>query len=166
LIGPVQQKNGIKAHTFHICDHEYLDDDLHEIVKRSFTTEAFGVNLNCSKANKDEARAQEIMEKTARRVGDRFEIDDIILPENKMQCDDWNVLKEEWYKTEIFVNNTARKFKTTSTMVMHASFLLMKPLSKILDAGTFLCSKHQQTQQITSKNEKFKIINRVENMSI
>jgi hypothetical protein len=90
LHGPVQQKNDIKAYTFHICHHEYPDDDLHEIVKRSFTTEAFGVNLNCWKANKDEARAQEIMKKTARRVGDRFEIgllwrsDDITLPESKM----------------------------------------------------------------------------------
>jgi hypothetical protein len=63
LHGPVQQKNDIKAYTFHICHHEYPDDDLHEIVKRSFTTEAFGVNLNCWKANKDEARAQEIMKK-------------------------------------------------------------------------------------------------------
>jgi hypothetical protein len=67
-------KNGIKVYTFHICHHEYLDDDLHEIVKQSFTTKAFGVNLNCSKANKDEVRAQETMKKTARRVGDRFEI--------------------------------------------------------------------------------------------
>lgn len=80
------QKNSF---SFHVCNQETSDKMLHEMVKASFTTDAFGVSVNQTRMNKAETRAVDIMEKTAKRVGDNFEIgllwktDDISLPASK-----------------------------------------------------------------------------------
>ncbi|XP_045462444.1 uncharacterized protein LOC123672388 [Harmonia axyridis] len=78
-----------QVYSFHICSSGMSDDSLHEMVKQSFTTDAFGVVPMKTNVNKAEQRAMEIMKNTIRRVGNRFEIgllwkeDDIHLPESK-----------------------------------------------------------------------------------
>ncbi|KAG5869482.1 hypothetical protein JTB14_028578 [Gonioctena quinquepunctata] len=51
-----------QAYSFHICSSEISDISLHEMVKQSFTTDAFGVVPKKTNINKAEARAIDIME--------------------------------------------------------------------------------------------------------
>ncbi|KAG5868120.1 hypothetical protein JTB14_017263 [Gonioctena quinquepunctata] len=50
-----------QAYSFHICSSEISDISLHEMVKQSFTTDAFGVVPKKTNINKAEARAIDIM---------------------------------------------------------------------------------------------------------
>ncbi|XP_044761992.1 uncharacterized protein LOC123319195 [Coccinella septempunctata] len=97
-------------HSFHICHCETVaDDELHKMVKHSFSTEAFGVQV-AIKSNKEDSRAIDIMQKTAKRIGDRFEIgllwreNDIHLPESKnvaarrLMCVEKQMHKDENFK--------------------------------------------------------------------
>ncbi|XP_044759170.1 uncharacterized protein LOC123316923 [Coccinella septempunctata] len=112
LHGDVDNHHGNKGifHSFHICHCETVaDDELHKMVKHSFSTEAFGVRV-AIKSNKKGSRALEIMQKTAKRIGDRFEIgllwreNDIHLPESKnvavrrLMCVEKQMHKDENFK--------------------------------------------------------------------
>ncbi|KAG5885489.1 hypothetical protein JTB14_017212 [Gonioctena quinquepunctata] len=76
-----------QAYFFHICSSEISDISLHEMVKQSFTTDAFGVVPKKTNINKAEALAIDIIKSSVRRVGERFELgllwkeDNIHLPE-------------------------------------------------------------------------------------
>ncbi|KAG5893899.1 hypothetical protein JTB14_014508 [Gonioctena quinquepunctata] len=50
-----------QAYSFHICSSEISDISLHEMVKQSSTTDAFGVVSKKTNINKAEARAIDIM---------------------------------------------------------------------------------------------------------
>ncbi|XP_044755156.1 uncharacterized protein LOC123314105 [Coccinella septempunctata] len=112
LHGDVDNHHGNKRifHSFHICHCETVaDDELHKMVKHSFSTEAFGVQV-AIKSNKKDSRALDIMQKTAKRIGDRFEIgllwreNDIHLPESKnvavrrLMCVEKQMHKDENFK--------------------------------------------------------------------
>ncbi|CAG7701925.1 unnamed protein product, partial [Allacma fusca] len=71
----------------HSCNH---DEELNRMVKESFSTENFGVRIvEMPMRSMQDKRALEIMERTTKRIGDRFETgllwkaDDIVLPESK-----------------------------------------------------------------------------------
>ena len=75
---------------FTLCHFEKFDDELHQLVKESFSTEAFGVKvLNEKLRSKDDERALAVMTSTTRRVGDHWETgliwkrDDISMPDSK-----------------------------------------------------------------------------------
>ncbi|KAG5887798.1 hypothetical protein JTB14_024013 [Gonioctena quinquepunctata] len=58
-----------QAYSFHICSSEISDISLHEMVKQSFTTDAFGVIPKKTNINKAEARAIDIMKSSSRGPG-------------------------------------------------------------------------------------------------
>ncbi|XP_065181934.1 uncharacterized protein LOC135812491 [Sycon ciliatum] len=65
------------------------DDDLHQLVKESFSTESFGVKVTSNKtSSREEVRAERLLESTTKRVGTRWETgllwrsSDIALPES------------------------------------------------------------------------------------
>jgi hypothetical protein len=60
--------------TCHICECTSLDPHLHDLVKKFFTTESFGVKVveRCLES-KEDVRAREIFESTVKKVGKRYE---------------------------------------------------------------------------------------------
>ena len=92
LHGIIPSQNS-KLNTMKILSHwqgVHEDDELHQLVKRSFTTEEFGVKvLKELPRSNDDIRAQEIMERTTKRIGERWEVgllwrdENIQLPESK-----------------------------------------------------------------------------------
>lgn len=75
--------------SMHVCQHDKNDEELHQLVKYSFSTDSFGVMANASSYGKSERRALEIMKNTTIRVGQRYETgllwsqDGVVLPESK-----------------------------------------------------------------------------------
>jgi hypothetical protein len=62
------------AQESHVSYHlrEETEDDLHQLVKYHFSTEAFGVKPNVEKPrSREDRRAVKIMEDTLQRVGDK-----------------------------------------------------------------------------------------------
>ena len=65
-----------------------IDNEMHDIVKSYFDLDSIGITIN-SNVNSNESRALEIMEKTSRYTGDRWEIgllwrkDDLTIPNSK-----------------------------------------------------------------------------------
>jgi transposase InsO family protein len=71
--GDTRRKGRVQdAFGFHIC--EAKDEELHRMVKQSFSTEDFGVKIvHPSNRSREDLRAEEILKKTTKRIGDRFE---------------------------------------------------------------------------------------------
>ena len=74
----------------HECEHVVEDDELKTMIKNSFSTEFFGVNVpRQSLRSKADDRAFTIMSETTTRIGDRFQTgllwksDGVALPESK-----------------------------------------------------------------------------------
>ncbi|KAG5875654.1 hypothetical protein JTB14_018652 [Gonioctena quinquepunctata] len=97
LHGPCSDKSGCEGiHTLHICNTTQTHYDyLHDLIKQSFSTEAFGVAAIIPRENVQNGRALEVMETTTKRIGNRYEIgrlcksDEIELPdiENYLRLD-------------------------------------------------------------------------------
>jgi len=61
-----------RGYSYHFCENS--DKHLHDLVKKSFSTEAFGVEVQSDHIrSQDDKRSMDILEKTTVRVGDRFE---------------------------------------------------------------------------------------------
>lgn len=91
LLNIVAVNQRLSAHfQFHMTEPTRMDDELHQLVKRFFATEEFGVAAckaeSDSLSSQDERRAQKIIDDTMKTVGDRMEIslfwksDDVELP--------------------------------------------------------------------------------------
>jgi hypothetical protein len=81
------ERNEVSIKSYFIRSEEH--DELHEMVKRYFTIESLGVKTVENRRSKEDIRALKIMEKTTRRVGERWETgllwkeDDIKLPNSR-----------------------------------------------------------------------------------
>ncbi|XP_065088575.1 uncharacterized protein LOC135710053 [Ochlerotatus camptorhynchus] len=93
-----QQKERLtEGYSFHVCECE-TSSELHETIKQFFAVEANGAIPVQASFNKEEERAQRLLEQTTRRIGAHFETgliwkqDDINLPNSyamavrRMQC--------------------------------------------------------------------------------
>jgi hypothetical protein len=74
--------------SYHLC--ESGDDELHRLVKESFTTENFGVKVTQSNIrSREDVRAEAILKETTKRIGHRYQTgllwksSNFILPESK-----------------------------------------------------------------------------------
>lgn len=71
----------------------HTDDELHNLVKNYFETESFGIVPAKPVLSLEDLRALDIMEKTTRRIGERFESgllwsqDKIDFPDNRKSCE-------------------------------------------------------------------------------
>jgi hypothetical protein len=83
--------NRASENSYHICEDTTTTEDLHEMVKRSFSTEDFGVKVNYEKSrSREDQRAIDIMRKTTIRTeSERFQTgllwkkEDSVLPPSK-----------------------------------------------------------------------------------
>lgn len=79
---PIIQRNFVVCE----CDHE---NQIHQLIENFFSTEAFGVNAVKKREAEDDKRAMEILEKSTKDLGGRFETgllwkrNDSTLPDNK-----------------------------------------------------------------------------------
>ncbi|CAG7785078.1 unnamed protein product, partial [Allacma fusca] len=72
---------------FHHCDG---DQELNEMVRESFSTEAFGVEIpEQTRHSRDDARSLKLLENTTKKIGDRYQTgllwksDNIVMPESR-----------------------------------------------------------------------------------
>ncbi|XP_055542920.1 uncharacterized protein LOC129728499 [Wyeomyia smithii] len=63
-----------RAHRFHICECKKQDQSVHELVEKFFAVESLGIMEVSCPESADVQRANQILQGTIRRVGQRFEI--------------------------------------------------------------------------------------------
>lgn len=80
--------------SLHICHRESSDENLHEMTKKFFSTEEFGVKIpNKPLESLEDARSLEIMSNTTKQIGNRYEtgllwkFDNFKLPESKKMAE-------------------------------------------------------------------------------
>ena len=109
------------SYQFHLTEPDVKEDELHELVKKYFATEEFGIAPHGTKSTAlstlEEQRSDEIMHRTLRMVGNRMEIglpwktDDVELPDsysmalNRLKSQEKSLLRKpellEWTNQHI-----------------------------------------------------------------
>ncbi|XP_055614677.1 uncharacterized protein LOC129761002 [Uranotaenia lowii] len=72
--GPVTyHPQSVNNFSLHICNCSSQLEDLHKIVKQSFTFDSIGISNHCDLESAENQRARDILEATTKKVGARFE---------------------------------------------------------------------------------------------
>ncbi|XP_044766733.1 uncharacterized protein LOC123322778 [Coccinella septempunctata] len=113
--GPIQSdiQNRSGYHIFHICDEREPEQDLKDIMEKFYTTESFGtIPVSKFEVNEEDTRANEIMNRTIKQVGERYEIgllwknDECKMPNSyatamqRLNCTERKCLKDKYLADE------------------------------------------------------------------